>query len=313
MSERNEPTHEPTQKFVSNLEWQLRTSLTRTNRFSEPVRSRSGGRMNVVVLVLASVLLGAGGVVVKDEVQEARAQEVVIAKVDAELKLARLELDFLMRRLQEIEGQYQVGVVGDEPLLSARTEVSEAEGRVARLQLDLEEVRISGREPQNGLSAPLLDGEDFVSQRLALEVSAAQERIQLAQIRLGRIQELHRIGAVSMAEVTQGVLALQEAEARLSGVHERLDLRRRFLDGELTGQEAESHLEVSHTEAELELIRMALQDAGVRYQEMEKRAGLGVVHESEVAKARLELMQLETQLEFLEIKLQTLRGGEFLP
>jgi hypothetical protein len=305
--------HEPTEEFVSNLEWQLRTTLTRGNRFSGPVRSRSGGRMNVVVLVLASALLGAGGVVVKDEVQESKAQEVLEAKVDAELKMAALELDFLERRLQEIGTQYQVGLIGEEPFLSARAEVSEAEGRVVRLQLDLEEVRVSGKEPQNQMSAPLFDGRDFVSERLALEVSAAQARVRLAQLRLGRIQELHRIGAISMREVTQGVLAHQEAETRVTGLQERLDLRQRFLDEELTGEEAEVYLELSETEAEVDLLRMALQDAGVRYQEIEKRAGMGVVHESELTRARLDLMQLQTQLEFLEIKLQALRGGEMAP
>ncbi len=269
--------------------------------------------MNLVVLVLVSALMGAGGVVVKDEVQESRAQQVLMARVDAELRLASLELDFLARQLQEMERQFRAGLVGEDPLLSARAEVYQAEGRVSRLQLDLEEIQLTGKGPEDQVSAPQINGRDFVSERLALEEYAALERVRLAQLRLGRVQDLERVGAVPIAEVTQGVLALQEAESRLSRIHQRLGLRQRFLEGGVSGEEAERELEVTDTEAEVELLQMAVQDAGVRYQEASDRAALGVISDSELGQARLHLMRLETQLEFLEIKLLALRGGELSP
>ena len=41
----------------------------------------------------------------------------------------------------------------------------------------------------------------------------------------------------------------------------------------------------------------------------ERRVEEGLVQEGELFRCRLEVMQLETQLEFLEIRLRALRGG----
>jgi len=182
-----------------------------------------------------------------------------------------------------------------------------------RLGLDMEEIRVSGKEPQNQLSASLVGGRDFVSERLALEESAAGGRIQAAQLRLERIQDLEQVGAIGPTAGAQGIMALLEAETVLGNIRAKLELRQRFLDGEVSEEEAERERELTETEAEADLLRMAFQEAGIRYQEASERFNLGVVHESELERARLDLMQLETRLEFLEVKLAALRGGEVSP
>ncbi len=313
MNEFQEPAHEPTDEFVSSLEWQVRTSLRRQNRFSEPVRQKTGGKMNLVVLVLASALLGAGGVVVKDEVQEARAQQVLLAKASSDLRLATLELDFAVRRFQETETRYGSGVLGEEALLSARVAMLDAENRLARLRLDMEEIQASRKEPLNTVSAPLVGGRDFVSERLALDESAAGERYQHAQVRFQKVQDLEEVGALGSSALVQGMMALQEAGSVLSNIREKLELRERFLAGEVSGEEAERGIELAEIEAEVELLRTAHQEAATRYQEVSERVELGLAPESELERATLDLVQAETRLEFLEVRLVALRGGEGSP
>ena len=108
-------------------------------------------------------------------------------------------------------------------------------------------------------------------------------------------------------------MALQEAESDLSGIREKMDLRRRFLAGEITGEEVERERELAETEAEAEFLRTAYQEAAIRYQELSERFEMGTVHESELERATLDLVQAETRLEFLEVKLVALRGGEVSP
>lgn len=298
--------HQPSPEFVSNLEWQVRSALQRTDRFSEPVRPNRGGTMKIVTLVLVSALLGAGGVVVKDEVQEARAQELLVAKTEAEIELAQLELEIMMSQLQEVERQYQAGTVGEEAVLMARTALQQAERRLASLRLDLEEIRESGKEPQDEISSPLVDGRDFVTERLELEEAVAGAALQVAQFRLARVQDLRNAGAVSQMEVTQGLLALQEAEAYLEELRNRMEAREAFLEGSLSAEEARKRFEIFETENQIQLMRAALDEGMIRYQEMEEQVERGLIPESELQKMRLQVMQLETQLEFLQMKLDTL-------
>jgi len=304
MNEHNEPRPE----FVSNLEWQVRTSFHRHERFAEPVNANLGGKMKIGVLVLASALMGAGGVVVKDGVQEARAQEVLIARINAEVRMAELEAEFVQNRLMETESQFEAGVVTRDALESARVAATEAEQNLQRLRLDLEEVQLSGKEPRNDMSAPLVDGRDFVLERLGAEEAIASAWVALVSQQVDRVQELHEVGMIDDADLTEGLLALDEAEAQLESVQARMVLRRRFLDGALTAQEADLALERAEVEAEIELLRGNLDAALLHYQGLEERVQIGAIHPSELERARLELQRLETELEFLQIKLSTLMG-----
>lgn len=301
--------HRPRPEFVGHLEWQVRTALQRADRFSEPVRFNRGGTMKMITFVLVSALLGAGGVVVKDEVQEARVQELLVAKVEAELEMAQLELEIMMSQLQEVQRQYQAGTVGQEALLMARTALREAEARVSSLGLDLDEIQETGKEPQNEISAPLVEDRDFVIERLELREDMAEAGLQVAQVRLARLQDLRGSGAVSEVEFAQGVLALREAESRIDELRGRMEARSDYIQGEVSAEGAQKRFEIFETENQIELMRAALDEATLRYQNMEERVGLGLIRETELEKMRLQVMRVETQLEFLQMKLTTLREG----
>jgi hypothetical protein len=300
--------HRPTPEFVSNLEWQIRTSHKRGNRFSEPVTPKPGGKMKISVLVMASALVGAGGVVVKDGVQDLRAQEVLLTQVGGDLRLAELQLEIARTQLEEVERLHEVGAVEEQALLEARVQARQAEAEYLKLSLNEEEIRLSGKEPQNQLSAPLVAGRDFVTERLVLHEMVAYERLSAARIRHTRYQNLVQAGVILAEDLSEVSLALREIESQLSGINERITLRERFLDGLLAAEDAEREYEITQTQTRVDLLRQALNGAMVRFRGVEERVGMGLISEAELPKARLEVMQLETQLEFLEVKLMTLRG-----
>jgi len=301
--------HQPRPEFVNHLEWQLRTSLARENRFSDPIQSKTGGRMKLAALVLISALLGAGGVVANDELQEAKAQEVLVARVQADIELASLRLEIMRQQLEETENRYNAGVVGEEALLAARIATQEAETRVEGLMLDLDEIQASGKAPNPDLSAPLVGGRDFVSSRLFLEESLASERFSLAQLRFSRVEELLEVGAVGTEAHFQALLALREAEYELERIVERLDVRQSVVGGLMEGREAERHLEIFETEKRFDLLQVGYQNAMLRFQRMADLVDAGAAQEFELYKAQLQLKELETEMWFLEMRLTALRGG----
>ena len=302
--------HQPTAEFVDHLEWQLRTSLARGSRFSVPVRSTKGGKMKIAALVLVSALFGAGGVVANDELQEARAQEVLVARVQADIELASLELQINMQQLQEVEERYSAGIVGEEELRFARVGSREAETRLASLQLDLEEIQATGKAPNSALSAPKIRGRDYVSERLALQESVASERYSLAQLRLSRAQQLLEIGAVSAEEHSQALVALLEAKFELERNRERMQARQGVTDGLIGEDEAERQIEIFETEKRIELLRVGLQEAAISLQRVDDLVKAGAAHESKRQKVQLQVLRKDRELEFLEMKLAGLRGGE---
>jgi len=300
---------EPRPEFLSHLEWQVRTAARRQERFSEPTEKTRGGKMNLVLLVMVSALMGAGGVVVKDEVQASRTQEVVLAKIDAETKMAELERQVASERLMEVERQHSAGMVGDEALIVARIRLTDAESRVASLHLDREEAEVTGKEPSNGLSAPLVDGTDYVTARIGLEMDGSTQRVELARLRMTKVAERVDVGAVGSEELMQARLALANAENHLSILQNRIGVRARFLHGEISAAEAEREADTFAARSELNVTRESLELARVRFRDLETRVDLGVISESHLQQARLELMQAETQLELLQVKLTALQGG----
>jgi len=295
--------HQADPEFVSHLEWQVRTALRREQRFARPVQSRSGGRMKIATLVLVSALLGAGGVVVN------RQQELLLAEVQGNLRLAGMEMDLLMSQYEEVEKRYQDGLVPREAILNARLALLRAEARLQRLQLDEEEILATGQEPQDELSAPLVGGRDLVTERLELDRSVAMEELTVAQAQLSTIQERYPSGLVGEAELMEGQIPVQQAESRVEELDHRLELRRQVLDGAMAGPEAERRVELSQVRGEMDVLEQAWESAAMRLRTMEERAGEGLVEESQLLGARLHLLQLETRMEVLRLRLEILEEG----
>ena len=294
--------HHPDPEFVSNLEWQVRTALRRERRFSEPVHFRSGGRMQIAALVLVSALLGAGGVVVKDEVQGARQKELLLAQVTADVRLAAAQRDLIRDRLAEAQRMHDDGTVSDETLQEARLQARQGDLNLARLQLNEEEIRSSGKAPDDGVAAPLVHGRDFVSERLSLEASMLSEQRKLAQARLRRAEDLRDAGLIGADQAAQAEMQVRQMDGRLQQLTTRMDVRRQVLAGTLSGEEAQRQVELASVQTELAALASMREAAQAHLRLAEQRVAAGVARESEVAEARLALMQMESRMEILQLK-----------
>lgn len=301
--------HEPNPEFVAHLEWQLRTALQRQERFSTPVRRERGGTMKLASVVLVSALMGAGGMAVKDEVQQSRAQEILLAQVETEIRLAELQVDAVGAQLHQIEARVEDQVEREDALLAARAAWTEATVHLERLRLDRDEIRVTGRAPDDALSAPLVDGRDFVRERLELELRVRDERLIPVQAQVARMARLRDAGIVPEQDVIQAQTGVRQATVDRDAIQERLDIRRRFVEGSVPGGEADAQAAMADAQRDLENQRLATEIVSLHLMELERRAADGLVREGDVRQARLAVMQAQLAQELAELRIQLLRSG----
>jgi len=266
--------------------------------------------MKILTLVLASALFGAGGVVVKDEVQESKRQEILLAEVAADQRLAAMELDLLRARVEEAERLFQDGLAPEATVRNARLRAREAEIRFARLKLNEEEILLTGREPDDRLAAPLAEGRDFVTERLTLEAAVIGEQREAVRADLARVQDLYRDDLAGEGAVARAGAEEKRLDSLLQEMSSRIDLRQQVLEGRISGPEAEAQMEVRRIRTELAMIAPLREDAVNWVLRAEEMVAEGLAPESHLREARMQLMELETRLELLTLKLEILgRGG----
>ncbi len=299
--------HEPTAEFVSRLEWQVRSTLSRRDRFSLPTGRPARQIMKMAALILVSVFLGAAGVATVDQVQESRTRTMLLQQIDLEMQLAGVQLEFLRTRVAEMQELHDAGQTHEEILGHALLEMRKAELRYARLQIDREEIELTGREPQQTVSAPLVGDRDFVIERHDLELAIAVRERELA---LERVEDARRLFAAGMVE--NSVLQQQETGQalilqRLTHMHEFLALRTQFLAGEISAEIAKQRAKIAEAESQLDQVgleraREALARMGTLYEQ-------GAVRESAVYEARLEVLERELRMQQFMLMIENLSAA----
>jgi outer membrane protein TolC len=263
----------------------------------------------MISLVLLSAFLGAGAVWATEQVQDQRLQEVLLARIEGQLRIAQLQVEVVGLALEEARREYDQGLIGEEALLSAQLRYHEAEMQVARLRLDSHEVRATGREPQGDISAPLVGGRDFITERLQLQVAFAQEHLATLEKRVNRTQTLVEVGALSTESLGDLMLAMEEALYSLEMIQERMALRQRFLKEGMTAEEAEVELQRVEAFRRLEVQTQAYENARQHFQRIEDLVERGLAPQSELAQARIQFLQLELELELVHRTMEALGSG----
>jgi hypothetical protein len=169
--------------------------------------------------------------------------------------------------------------------------------------LNRDEVRASGEFPRDEISAPTAGGRDFVSERLAIERKQAGLEMSALKTRRLRLRQLIELGLVSETELN--ALAAEEAaqKAAIEKIETRLSLRKRFIDGLLTAQEAEIEDRLAVAGENLRAASAKVESLRERVKRLEALEARGVISTSETgaAKTDLDLALDEQKLAALEI------------
>jgi len=303
--------HEPREGFVDELERQIVTEARRRDRPAQPFRwmSWSPARVAAALGILVVASMAAGGAVVDAAYrsQNNERRDLVASAYERRIDLATQRLVIAKDELARTQRKVSVGVAKHTELLDSELKVIEAEVEINVLKLQLEEVRLTGQEPVTSVSAPLVQGRDFVSQRWEAELQVPQKAREIEQLRQRDAERRYAIGVTDSADVEVASAKVSELDAALSGLQGRLEIRKRFLGKEIDAAQAELRV----LEAEAAQRQMAL----TPQVEMAKRAvnrvaamvQKGLADNLELTKANLTLLGLQQQLIKADLDLALIR------
>ena len=295
--------HEPDPTFVENLEWQLGSELRRGNRASSP-RHPSFRVMKIAALMLGSVVLGAAAMGASQQLGETWRRELLEARLEVQLQLAQQRVQTQLQALGLTREQVELGLQTDRELLYFELKIAQAETDAKIVELELEELQQSGREPLGELSSPLVDGRDFVSERIEARMELARHHLQTVLSERQRVQDRADVGVVSEDEVQAQELVTMEAEQQLAMLAEQLELRRSYLDSEITAVEAELRLLELEAQGRVVLLDQQRQYFQQMLDGFQVAIDAGSMHPAAEVQMRTQVDEMEAQLQVAEAELE---------
>jgi hypothetical protein len=211
--------HEPTEEFVERLQWQVSREIRRRNRALDAPRGLQTSRVRLtlaaVALMLASMGIGAAGTAAAYQAQIKERRDQLTATFDQRAALARQRLLLVTSELEATERRVAVGVANNAEVLEGRIKVAEARAQVKSIELQIEEIRITGLEPRSEISAPRVSGRDFVTERLRIEMSVPETVAALERARVKEAETRVSVGVADPTEVEAARVRVLEVEVAL--------------------------------------------------------------------------------------------------
>jgi hypothetical protein len=221
-NERSQQDHRPDPEFVDRLEWQLRSQLRREREFE--ARTRRRGWIRAAATVVLSLAFGYATAIAAQQLGDRGEARYLRIAAEGQLELAEMRVRWIAETLQELAGRSD-----PDDYRTLQFELQQASWDRDDMQRQLEEINAAGGEIRQELTAPLVGGRDFVSERLEGEQQRAGLRIAMMQDARDRNTEPDN-DAMFRAELRQ----LVEEQSRIGA---ELDLRADFLTGRISGDE----------------------------------------------------------------------------
>ncbi|MCC7184967.1 MAG: hypothetical protein IT185_01915 [Acidobacteria bacterium] len=306
-----EDRHEPSVEFVARLESQLGSEVRRRNRDVRAPRWATWSFAQVAtaaaVLVVASMGAGGAAVAAAYEAQSSQTRDQLVAAYTQRAELARQRLDLATTEHKAAETRFNVGLSDVKTVLEKGVEVVTAQAEVTLVQLQLEEIRLSGREPRAELWAPRVSGRDFVTERLRIEMTVPEKTLEVARKVAQDNAVRVEIGTLSPTDLDQARTLALSVEATLTALQRKLAIRQQYISGRI--EAAGTELRVLEVEAEQRTAALGPQIALAVKEEarIAQRVDAGVSRTVDLAEARLRRMQLEMELTKAELDLAQIR------
>ena len=302
--------HTPRNGFIDRLEWQISSELRRRHRTgpatwlpSSPLKAAAA----VVFLVLVSMGIGGAAVAAAVQAQDSARRDALVSGYERRVDLARQRLALNTSHLQMWERDVAIGVKRPEDVQVARLQVAEAEAMLTMLELDLQEVRQTGREPIADISAPLVSGRDFVTERLQASLRAPEQELTFARERGRAIRRRMEVGLATVTDLAESEARVLELEAAVASIRRKLDIRRAFVAGQIPAAQADLRVIESEAEQRVKALEPRIALARKHIAQAQRRFEVGVATHVDLAEARLKLSELEADLAKAQLDLALIR------
>jgi hypothetical protein len=254
--------------------------------------------------MLGCSALGAVAMGFRQQLSESWRKELLETRLEVQVELANRRVAMQLEALGLTREQVEQGVRSERDLAYFELQIAEAEAEATIKELELEEVQRSGKEPDDALSAPLVDGRDFVSERTEARREVARRHLEVVRSDVELSRQRAEAGLVSEDEVLARHLIARQAELRLESLDRQLELRRAYLDKEITAVEVE--LRMLEAEAQNRLALLDRQRAHFQRELERYQAAVddGSMHPASVAQLRAQVAETEAQLRLAQTELE---------
>lgn len=212
-----------------------------------------------------------------------------------------------LQELGRIEERVEQGLIDERELTYFELQIAEAETEAMILDLEREELRLSGRQPVGKVSSPLVDGRDFVSERIHARMALQQRHLDVMQSELDRELDRFHLGLINEQDVLGRELAVQEAEAALMVLQQEIKIRQDFVDAEISAVEAELRVLQAESERKERLLNQQMELVLLQMERVQAEIDAGLVSPTSAAQAQLHIAELEAELMLAQIERQVLR------
>lgn len=295
--------YEPDSQYLDRLEWQLASEYRRANRLkSAPPKIAVPRRLAALTLMVGILLTGVAVITAKEYIRDSWRKKIEIARAETDVILNKAHLASMRELESSAKKQVSDGLIREEEYLALETAANTAELELQKSLLNLDEVKVSGEVPRDDLYAPIVGGRDFVSERLELSVKEAQLGLEMFLPRYERLRELVADGLIREDELESVQGDIVARKEMVEKILKQLDLRKRFLAGELTARQVEISSRAAAADRNLAI---AESKVGALKTQMERAQALvsrGMIKQTEITQLQyaLDAAQAEWKLAVLE-------------
>jgi hypothetical protein len=300
--------HEPDNEFVERLEWHIGHEVRRRNKApANPGRSSARAALMAVGLALLSMAIGATVVAAAYQAQSNERRDILINGLAQRAEIAKQRVEAAAAKLKESERLIALGLLDMEGGLQARATLAEAEAQFKSIELQLQETRITRREPLAEVSSPLVSGRDFVAERLRAEMAAAEAGIEAAKAGLAAAEKKRSLGIAGTMDVEVARAAFRQAEASLEGLRRKIEIRQQFVGNKINPSETELLVMEGEADQRAKAVGSQVDIARLEFERTQTLLQQGLVPTRTLAEATLKLRSLEAELAKVQLDLAVIR------
>lgn len=217
--------------------------------------------------------------------------------------MKKVQLESIREMASSIKTRVSNGLIREDEYQAMKIAVKNEELGFKKSLLNLDEVKMSGKPPRNELYSPMVGGRDFVRERLQIEIKEIELVLEQLGIHLERFSQLVKQNLVQEDEMAHIQAEIATQKVMIDKIQQRIDLRRRFLEGKITAQEVEIEDRMTGAERNLHVAQSkvdSLKEQLERFKVLEIKGNLSHMEVVQLQYA-LDAAQAELNLAALEM------------
>jgi hypothetical protein len=298
----NDTTHTPTADFRDRLERTLLHTYRLEQEINHRARAKRTGWARLAAVIVVSVAIGATAGIASGQIRDAARRDSLLDAAKADATLAGVRLNLARERLADTKRRFDVGASDATTLANADAELREMEAQVMRTRYNIEEITATAQAPRDDLNSPLIDGRDFVKDRIMLDLMAAQRRLTAAEGAASEAERRERAGAASDLATLEARVEVERGRAAMTVLAQRLALRKEFVERATPIEQLSARLANTELQQDIAVAQQELALARQRAAQAERQRAAGIVTEFYLVQAKLKALEREAELQQLMVR-----------